>query len=92
MLTNLSTIADKATFLDTLFNFLVNLETPISKVYLDNATPRIATIGVGFNLTTIASLNAVVTQFGLDPVGNPIDIGIRDQLLNIFIAVWLKIK
>lgn len=85
MLTNLNTSADQATFLDTLFNFLVNLELPKSSVYLDSATPQRATIGIGFNLTNQNSLNEVLGGFGFSVDQNhPSNISLSDQLLAIY--------
>lgn len=75
---------------DVLFNFLIGLEAPVRSIYLDNATPRRATIGVGFNVTERDVLNTVLEYgFGFDlgladGTANVTDASYRDSLLTIF--------
>lgn len=84
MLSNLNTIPSGSAS-NILFDFLVGLEAPERTIYLDNATPMRATIGVGFNLTGATVLDTVLVKgFGFNLSSSQTDKDDLNKLYDIF--------
>jgi hypothetical protein len=64
MLSNLTRFTTKEAFDAILLSTILESESAKPALYLDNATPKNPTIGIGCNLTNIDVLGAVMVGFG----------------------------